>query len=89
MPLYDYRCDKCKRVEERIQRSDEMTVLCSDRNCGGTMTREFHGRYGINMGVGAYGYYDETLQTYINSNSHKRTVMKEQGVSERFGKGWR
>lgn len=86
MPLYDYACQRCGRIEERIAGFDEQIIPCP---CGCTMTRQFHGNFGINMGVGAYGYYDETLQTYINSNKHKREVMREQGVSERFGKGWR
>jgi len=86
MPIYDFKCRKCGKLEERITHFDEQITACS---CGGTADRQFHCSYGINMGVGAYGYYDETLQTYINSNSHKRTVMKEQGVSEKFGKGWR
>lgn len=86
MPLYDFKCRKCGNIEERVARFDEEIVAC---RCGGTAERQFHSNYGINMGVGAYGYYDDTLHTYVNSNSHRRKVMKEQGVSERFGKGWR
>ena len=85
MPLYDYKCAGCGTVEERIARADEQVIVCQ---CGCTMTRQFHGRYGINMGVGAYGYYDETLGKYINSNKHHREVMREQGVAPRYGKGW-
>ena len=44
--------------------------------------------FGINMGVGAYGYYDENLGTYINTNKHRREVMEKQGVTEKIGKGW-
>jgi putative FmdB family regulatory protein len=87
MPLFDYLCERCKITEERIAKVDEHIVTCS---CGGTMARQFHGRYGINMGVGAYGYFDDSLNTYINSNEHRRRVMKEQGVQEAYGrKGWR
>lgn len=52
------------------------------------MHRQFHSRFGISMGVGAYGYYDENLGTYIRTNAHKRQVMREQNVTEKFGKGW-
>jgi hypothetical protein len=52
------------------------------------MERKFHSRFGISMGVGAYGYFDDNLRTYVRTNAHKRQVMAEQGVSEKFGKGW-
>jgi len=52
------------------------------------MKRVLSGRFGINMGVGAYGYYDENLQAYCGTNRERRRIMKEQGVSEKYGKGW-
>ena len=53
-------------------------------NCKTEMTRQLHSRYGINMGAaGAYGYYDDNLQTYINTNRQRRDEMKKQGVMER------
>ena len=86
MPLYDYKCT-CGHTAEHYARIDEDTMLCPD--CGGIMVRQFHSRYGINMGVGAYGYFDENLNCYIGTNAQKRRIMREQGVQEKFGKGWR
>ena len=53
MPIYDFKCRKCGKLEERITHFDEQITACS---CGGTADRQFHCSYGINMGVGAYGY---------------------------------
>jgi hypothetical protein len=35
----------------------------------------------FNMGVGPYGYYDETLDKYIPTNRAKKEEMKKQGVT--------
>jgi hypothetical protein len=33
-------------------------------------------------------YYDDNLETYVRSRQHRRSLMKEQGVYEKFGRGW-
>lgn len=33
-------------------------------------------------------YYDDNLQTHIQSRQHRQKVMAEQGVSEAYGKNW-
>ena len=86
MPLYEYSCE-CGKTEEHFGHIDDTTWPCE---CGKKMKRQISSRFGISMqGVPACGYYDENLQTYINSVSQKRRVMEEQGVSEKYGKGWR
>jgi len=86
MPLYDYRCRSCGRQEERIAKIDETELTC---DCGGSQDRQLHGRFGIIMGAaGAHGYYDENLGVHIRTNTHRREVMREQGVEEKIGKGW-
>ena len=57
------------------------------------MKREITSQFSINMGVGAYGYYDENLGTHVESNTHKRKLMEEQGVTPKgdtpkTGKTW-
>lgn len=84
MPLYDFKC-KCGYTGEHITKIDEK-LKCPD--CGLVLRRVLPCTHSINMGAGAYGYFDDNLQTYIHSNRHKKQVMKEQGVSEAFGKGW-
>lgn len=86
MPIYDYKCSRCGVTEERVAKVDDHIVVCP---CGSTMTRQFHSSFGIGMGVGAYGYFDETLGRYIATNKQRRDEMRKQGVSEKIGKGWR
>jgi hypothetical protein len=52
------------------------------------MKRLISSTHGINMGVGAYGYYDDNLQAYVSTNRQKKELMRKQGVSEAYGKGW-
>jgi putative FmdB family regulatory protein len=85
MPIYDYKCTKCNAIKEMLAGFNDTTRPCA---CGGQMSRMISTHFGINMGAGAYGYYDENLQTYIHSNTHKKQVMQEQGVTEKYGKGW-
>jgi putative FmdB family regulatory protein len=88
MPLYEYRCIECKRIDGNFSCIDDRDQVfkCT---CGGAMHRILNHQYGISMGVGSYGYFDETLNTYVHTNAHKRRVMQEQGVSEKYGKGWK
>ena len=80
MPYYDYKCQDCGFLEEnRKAPIDDVRLECPV--CGGYHKRLLHGQFGINMGVGAYGYYDENLETHIESNRHKRQVMGEKGVT--------
>ena len=37
--------------------------------------------FGINMGVGPYGYFDETLGKYIGTNRERREECRRQGVT--------
>ena len=84
MPIYDFECPKCGKKQEGIAKVDE-TLHCV---CGGTLKRLMPSSHGINMGVGAYGYYDDNLQAYVSTNRQRRELMRRQGVSEAYGKGW-
>ncbi|MHB8123161.1 MAG: FmdB family zinc ribbon protein [Desulfuromonadaceae bacterium] len=82
MPIYDFLCDKCGRMEERIKKPNETSYPCRDLTCNGTMKRQFHSRFGINMGpVGAHGRWDETLGVYVSTNKQHEEEMRKQGVS--------
>jgi putative FmdB family regulatory protein len=85
VPVYDYKCTNCGKVEEYFAGYEERIQTCK---CGSQMIRLIASTFGISIGVPAGGYFDENLGTYIHSNRHKRQVMQEQGVSERYGKGW-
>lgn len=79
MPIYDYKC-KCGHIGEYITSMDA-NKKCS--SCGKQMKR-LMSPANFSMGAaGAYGYYDENLQTYIHTNKQRREIMRKQGVSEK------
>lgn len=84
MPLYCYECEKCGHTGEYINHIDEYENC---PKCQIPMKRVLQ-PFGINMGVGAYGYYDENLGKYINTNKQRKEEMERQGVTEKIGKGW-
>jgi len=86
MPIFDYQCPNCGIVENIIAGTNDKTLV--HEACKGMMKRFISGRKNINMGVGAYGYYDDNLQAFCGTNRERKRIMQEQGVSEKFGKGW-
>lgn len=78
--LNDFICPGCGLEQERIHSETEV-VQC--RNCDSVL-QKLPPKFRINVGpVPQHGYYDENLDTYINSNTHRKEVMREQGVSEK------
>jgi len=87
MPIYDYTCKNCGLVENVFAGINDKTIV-HDKCCG-QMNRIISGRKGISMGpAGSYGYFDDNLGKYINTNKQHREEMQKQGVSEKFGKNW-
>ena len=84
MPIFDWKC-KCGYEGEHIAKVEE-ELKCP--NCLKAMKRQMPGTHGINMGVGAYGYYDDNLEAYVHTNRQRRELMRQKGVQEKFGKGW-
>lgn len=85
MPYYDYECKQCGCIGEYRTHIDEYEKC---PKCKIEMKRVIQ-PVNFNMGAaGAYGYYDENLGTYINTNKQRREEMKKQGVTEKIGKGW-
>lgn len=78
--MYDFKCKACGQVQERIVSGDEVIhSLCCHAKCDRLMPAPR-----CNMGAaGAYGYYDENLETYISTNRQRREVMREKGVCEK------
>lgn len=76
--MYDFKCRCCGALVELIVDSGEHP-LCDW--CGGSLER-MPPLVRINMGpAGAYGYYDETLQTYVGTNRERRKLCREFGVT--------
>lgn len=84
MPLYSYRCKSCEELTDAFRSVDDRdnAPKCS---CGGE-TRKIISLYRVHSDLTPY--YDDNLQSHIKSKQHRQKVMKEQGVAEKFGKGW-
>jgi len=83
--IYQYRCRDCKEITEAIRKVEDRDepVLCD--GCGGDCRKIISlSRPHPDM----QPYYDENLETHIESRQHREKVMKEKGVSEAYGKGW-
>lgn len=85
MPLYDYSCPDCGGTEAVYRTVDKRNdcPLCSV--CG-VRTVKVISSYAVVADL--QPYYDDNLQTHIESRKHRERVMREQGVSEAYGKGW-
>ena len=74
--LFDFRCNLCSKVEEHIVTETE-AIFCG---CGNRMEK-LPPIISINMGVGAYGRYDETLDKHVGTNKEWKEEMRKQGVT--------
>jgi len=76
--MYDFKCQTCSVVHEHIVDENEKPVCPV---CGKQMER-LPAMFRVNMGpVGAYGYYDETLGTYVSTNKQRKELCRQQGVT--------
>lgn len=84
MPLYTYACNTCGRETDEFRSVAERNA-CPTCECGGSMRK-------IIAGYRVIGdlepYYDDNLQAHIRSKQHRKEVMRDQGVSEKFGTNW-
>ena len=85
MFTYEYRCKDCKKITEADRQAAERDEPCKCMHCGGD-TRKIISLSQAHSDMRPY--FDENLDTYITGRQHRVKVMKEQGVSEYFGKGW-
>lgn len=76
MPLYDYECP----LGHSFEAVTPINEMATCPHCEMTARRVMITPVKFSVGVPAYGYYDENLETYIHSNAHKREVMDQQGV---------
>lgn len=77
--LYDYQCEKCGHTAEHLTRTGDVFKCPED----GTVLKRMPPVFRINMGATVHGYYDDNLQTFIRTNTHRKEVMLEQGVTEK------
>lgn len=86
--IYECRCELCLKTEDIVRSvadRDKDLPIC----CGKVMKRVIS-RYNV---VGDLDpYLDENLgdkPVWVKSKKHRERLMKEHGVYEKFGKGWR
>jgi putative FmdB family regulatory protein len=85
MPLYTYECSGCCITKDEFRKLAERNDAPSCDMCAKPMVKIIGGH---NV-VGDFDpYYDDNLQAYVRSKQHRRQLMKEQDVSEKYGKGW-
>jgi len=86
MPIYEYACRKCGEITEKYRLVKDRDEAPECEICGG-MTRKILSISRPHSDLDPY--YDDNLESHIKSKQHRKQVMKEKGVSEKFGKGWR
>ena len=81
---YEYRCGTCKEitVADRSVADRNNAPVCEF----GGETRKIISLHKAHSDLTPY--YDDTLETFIQSKQHRKDVMKDQGVSENYGQGW-
>jgi len=84
MILYEYRCLLCKEITEALRDIDDRDD-CPPCDCGGE-TKKIISAYRVHGDM--QPYYDDNLETHIQSKQHRQKVMKQQGVEENFGQNW-
>ena len=85
MPLYEFTCT-CGHVEDEFRPMADRNLAKTCGACGLTMERVITAYRAIGD---VAPYYDENLESWVKSKQHRKQVMREKGVSEHYGKGWR
>ena len=84
MPIYSYLCSDCGGEQDEYRSVAERNDCPTCNLCKKTMVKIISG-YSV---IGDMDYYDENLGVQITSRKHRERVMKEQGVSEKYGQNW-
>jgi putative FmdB family regulatory protein len=84
MPLYEFSCE-CGKTADEFRRLGDRNAP-KECECGKLMTRVITSYRAIGD---VDPYYDENLESWVKSKQDRKRIMREQGVSEAFGKGWR
>ncbi len=85
-PIYDYRCDDCLEVRERIAKPDDMLLDC-DR-CGGITKRVFSSSYYINPDIDFVTDNVTGEPKRYTSRKQLEKDLAEKGLYQKVGKGW-
>ena len=84
-PTYDFQCDSCHKQEEVLMKLADY----KPPECCGQKMKQVIGNYHVVPDLEPY--LDENIgkePTWVKSKKHRRQLMKENGVMEKYGKGW-
>ena len=87
MPLYEYECKTCGKHEDAFRKISEHK---NGPKCCGEIMSQVLGKHYVIPDLDPY--WDENLgkePLYVKSKQHRKKLMKEHGVSELYGKGWK
>ena len=80
MRLYDFECAECNTKFESLYNEGDV-ITCP--MCNSINVDKLPPVFNVAMGVGAHGYFDETLNKYIGTNAQRKDEMRKQGVTEK------
>lgn len=86
MPLYDYECQTCGKRDTAIKPIAERNK--GPACCGGAM-KKIITAYWVHPDFEPY--LDENLHSepvWVKSKQHRKELMNEYNVYEKYGKGW-
>lgn len=82
--IYSYQCPDCGAVKDEWRTVAHRNDPCPCE-CGTAMVKLIGGH---NVVPDLEPYFDENLECGIKSKQHRKQVMREREVCERYGKGW-
>lgn len=82
MPLYDYECEKCKKIFDDYKPVDEREYsTCPD--CKGRAKKIFTlSNFNFSIFHDYVDYHIGSEPVHIKSKEHKKQILKENGLSE-------
>jgi len=89
MPLYSCRCVKCSNEQDYYSTVDKRNETPACEVCG-HITEKIISAYYVNPDIESY--VDHNLgpkPVRVNSKKHRQRLMREAGVYESYGKGWK
>lgn len=85
MPLYSYECSDCGGTRDEFRRIADRNDCPTCELCKKPM-RKLLGGHSVVPDL--QPYFDENLDCAIKSKQHRKQVMRDQGVEEKFGTHW-
>lgn len=85
MPVFDMQCTKCGAIYRDkyfFRHKDRLRYVCSRIECLGRTEPMIPDKLMINLDSTFEGY-DEVLGVHLRGATHRKEVMKEQGLVER------